>query len=707
MALEEFERALEADRSNRHKRKRDRSRSRDRDDESRRRKHDPHRRHHHHHHHRSRREESRDRHERSDTGDRSHRTERARDERQHHHRHKSRRSKSPFETTQDADSEANGQLQELPGNASKPQSSRLAWMEAPASTDIHYIQRQQKEEPQSTFVPSSTGPKLGGEHSKQLTQESNVPDRTEDIPAQHEVDYTFGDSGSSWRMTRLKSTYSQAQESGKSLDEVALDRYGDLRAFDDAREEERELNRRKTLGSGYVGLDKPSGELYQDRKLESGFTREDTHRSAAAEESEDEFEKAQDEASAEKPPVKEAVALDQTALNRLKAQLMRAKLSKAPNYDQLQAEYDSAMAVSSRDKGSGVVVLNKMESRSLAGGRAGEVKTLDSTKRGRERGHVEENEDMSIEDMVRQERRTKWTNDGKTFADRIAKDAKFDNDLDYLDENASKLSKSVQKSDINLRNTAVSEYQKMKRILDTCPMCAHEDTGTPPLAPVVSLATRTFLTLPTNPEITPYGYCASIAPIQHRINLLECDDDEWEEIRNFMKSLTRFYYSLKPSRHVIFYENAAHEGRKRHASLEAVPLPMKFADTASQFFKEAILSSDEEWTQHKKIIDTMRKAEDGAGKHAFRKSMVSELPYFHVWFRIDGGYGHVVEDPRRWPKGDLFAREIIGGMLDVGPDVIKRQGRWRKGDSEMETRVKEFRQRWHKYDWTTALLDAS
>lgn len=101
--------------------------------------------------------------------------------------------------------------------------------------------------------------------------------------------------------------------------------------------------------------------------------------------------------------------------------------------------------------------------------------------------------------------------------------------MDYLDENANKLAKRVQKSDINLKNIAISDFQRMNRILDNCPLCHHEDTNTPPVAPVVSLATRIYLTLPTEPEISEGG--ASIIPVQHRGNLLECDDDEWEEIR--------------------------------------------------------------------------------------------------------------------------------------------------------------------------------
>jgi hypothetical protein len=87
--------------------------------------------------------------------------------------------------------------------------------------------------------------------------------------------------------------------------------------------------------------------------------------------------------------------------------------------------------------------------------------------------------------------------------------------------------------------------------------------------------------------------------------------------------------------------------------------------------------------------------------------MVSELPYFHVWFKIDGGLGHVVEDTRRWPKGDLFAREIIGGVLDVGHEVIKKQGRWRRGDPELKERVDNFKKVWDQWDWTKALMETS
>jgi hypothetical protein len=268
-----------------------------------------------------------------------------------------------------------------------------------------------------------------------------------------------------------------------------------------------------------------------------------------------------------------------------------------------------------------------------------------------------------------------------------------------LDENAEKLAARAPKSTVNVRNAAIQDYQRTNRILDSCPLCHHEDRSPPqpPIAPVVSLATRVFLTLPTEPEISEGG--AVIVPIQHRTNLLECDDDEWDEIRNFMKCLTRMYHDQ--GRDVVFYENAVAPHRKLHAAMQAVPIPFELGETAPAFFREAILASDDEWTQHKPLIDTLKASKSGQGKAAFRRSLAKEMPYFHVWFELDGGLGHVVEDERRWPKGDLFAREVLGGMLDADVEIVKRQGRWNKGDR----RVEKWRRGWRKFDWTRVLTE--
>ncbi|KAJ5133636.1 hypothetical protein N7448_001341, partial [Penicillium atrosanguineum] len=698
MTLEDFEKSLAEDQGQREKDK-DRHR-RDRSSERSR-----HSRHHHSSHHR--RHSSRSRERRSDRDresrhrdDDGHRSKRSRHSTNHgdDDRDHERKRRHRHESKDDAESAPKAAAEEHP-----VQLKRDSWMEAPSALDIDYVHRPDPKRVEEVSKPKMLSAdyelkihdKELNEHLRDLKDGKALEDIQEE-PAQHEVDYTFGDSGSQWRMTKLKGVYREAEESGVPVEEVATARFGDLRSFDDAREEETELDRRKMYGESYVGKEKPSGEMFQERKLQNDVRRDQhQHIRDPAEELKTEGQGKQMETE---PPSRTTQPLDQTALNRLKAQMMKAKLKNASNAAELEEEYNAAVAAMANHKQSDVVVLGVKDNRMLAGSR-NEVKAVD-TKRGRERGLVIENDDMTIDDMVREERKTRGQlgGEGKRLAERITRDGKFENDLEYMDDNASKLAKRVHRSEIDIKSATVNEFRKMNQILDNCPLCHHEDTNTPPVAPIVSLATRVFMTLPTEPEVSDGA--ATIVPIQHRNNLIECDDDEWEEIRNFMKSLTRMYHDQ--GRDVIFYENAAHPQRKRHASMEAVPLPYSLGETSPAFFKEAILSAESEWSQHRKLIDTLAKAKQGLGKSAFRRTLVKEMPYFHVWFELDGGLGHIVEDENRWPKGDLFAREVIGGMLDAAPDVIKRQGRWNRGG---DRRVEPFRKRWRKFDWTRILLE--
>jgi hypothetical protein len=496
---------------------------------------------------------------------------------------------------------------------------RDAWMQTPSALQVDYVQRKKDEQKPKNTTALQKDYQLKvhknelNHHLNDLQAEEEPLDAASNSnDEERQVDYSFGDAGASWRMTKLKGIYREAKSSGRDIDDIAQERYGNLRDFDDAREEEIELDRRQMYGKGYLGKEVPSGQLFLERRRKQPAPRQTN----TSENQQPHLQIGQQ--SDHKWPV-----LDQSGLNKLKAQMMKAKLRNAPNAASLETDYNEAVAAASH-KEADVVVLNPMENRMLVG-RQGEVTRIDN-KRGRERGLVVENEDMSIEDMVRQERRTKSNGEDRAFAERIGKDAKFDNDLDYLDENATKLAKHVQKSEINLRNTAIEDFQKMNRILDTCPLCHHEDKGTGPTAPVVSLGTRVYLTLPTEPEISEGGAC--IVPIQHHSNLMECDEDEWEEIRNFMKCMIRMYHDQ--GREVIFYENAAAPQRKKHAAMEAVPLPYSLGETAPAFFREAMMTADEEWSQHKKVIDTLAKARNGLGKLAFRRTLIKEMPYFHV-----------------------------------------------------------------------------
>ena len=56
---------------------------------------------------------------------------------------------------------------------------------------------------------------------------------------------TPGGPGFQWRMMKLRRVYETAEEEGKSVEEVALDRFGTLEAFEEAKEEKRILDERE------------------------------------------------------------------------------------------------------------------------------------------------------------------------------------------------------------------------------------------------------------------------------------------------------------------------------------------------------------------------------------------------------------------------------------------------------------------------------
>ena len=318
-----------------------------------------------------------------------------------------------------------------PGVVVTRELQRDSWMQMPSENDIEIIQKCRKQSSMSitlTYSPADFGLKIHkNELNKHQAQDRAgaevITEQFQDKPAQNEVDYVFGDAGSQWRMTKLMAVFRQAEESGKPVEVVALDKFGDLRAFDDAREEQIELDRRETYGSGYIGKEKPSGDLFAKRKLDEGVRR----KPSTSGNSEDNVVTTGPSIVDTQAPASDTVALDHTALNRLKARMMKAKLRGAADAAALEVEYNASLASSVGYNQPDTVVLGMMDNRMLAGGRNGEVKHVDS-KRGRERGLVEENEDMTIEDMVREERRTRHQagGEGQRYAERIAKDRKYD-----------------------------------------------------------------------------------------------------------------------------------------------------------------------------------------------------------------------------------------------------------------------------------------
>jgi Protein similar to CwfJ C-terminus 1 len=316
--------------------------------------------------------------------------------------------------------------------------------------------------------------------------------------------WLVGDSGSEWRMMKLKNLYTAAKESMRPVEEMAIERLGSLRAFDEAREEEMELERRKRdrRGEG-VMKHKITGELYAKR-LAKEKKRAEKDGSIASK-----------EILLAPPSVPVAVTeplVTQTDLNKLQASILRAEMTSSPDLEKLRQEY-SALVDKFNTQPSQPEIIALPASHSQLVAHLSREQSLSST-------------EMTIEDMVKEERAFKRSSN----VDRIMRDKTYRNDLDYIDENAEKLATVTKRKEVDLKNMTIQDYKKQQQIMEKCPLCFKEDgSGRGPLAPVIGLGTRTYLSLPTEPELTKDG--CMIVPLRHARNLADCDDDEWEEIR--------------------------------------------------------------------------------------------------------------------------------------------------------------------------------
>ncbi|KAI8879397.1 hypothetical protein K501DRAFT_336113 [Backusella circina FSU 941] len=542
--------------------------------------------------------------------------------------------------------------------------------------------------------------------------------KVDDIPEEKKPAIKFGDAGSNWRMLKLKNVRNQAEDDGRSEREVGIERFGSLEKYQEALDERAYLDGKRGRSSDRRDERRDQGRRYMFTDTSRGkFKRPNQER----EERDDNKRQARETPSShrdrrEPAPPQQAVAaitktqptilpsvipttpsLSRDQLNKLNAKVVKAKMMGLPNAEELEQQYNEELERFENGQDSNVTVLPTMDSHgrmydyALKTGEQAPVKgkkkyegTHDKLTGERIR-YGTADDALSLSDMVRQERANKDSSMDLEFANRIVGDATFENDLDYMDEKADIMAAKKGASEEQKMRRAVSDYKRNQETLDRCKFCYHD--GRQPQLAMISLGTQVYLALPNVHELTQ-GNCL-IVPVQHVSSTLECDDDVWTEIRNFKKCLMKMFH--EQGKGVVFMETVTNIRAHRHAVIEAIPLPYGEYEDAPAYFKEAIMVSGEEWSQHKKLIDT--------SERGFRNSIVKNLPYFHVWFGLDKGYGHVIENAKEFPY--WFGKEVIAGMLDLGPEL------WRKPKyyhaSENHQRQQAFRKNWEKWDWTAAL----
>ncbi|KAJ7320143.1 hypothetical protein JRQ81_019654 [Phrynocephalus forsythii] len=351
-----------------------------------------------------------------------------------------------------------------------------------------------------------------------------------------------------------------------------------------------------------------------------------------------------------------------------------------------RSQDDHEVVLVRTDKSGGAWPVNTPGETLASSGRRRKTQTI-TTHVDKERvRYFQDDDNLTLKDLVRNEKMRTAEDQNKLFMRMASKFSdKTDREYYTLDDMfVSKAAKGEHRGaeEARLRNQAIREHQQLAAQMEKCPHCF----GSPELPKhlIIAIGNKVYLSLPNYQSLTE-GHCL-IVPMQHYTAATLLDEDIWQEIQVFRKTLVKVFEAQGLD--CVFLEINVNIKKRYHMVYECIPLPKEVGDMAPIYFKKAIMESDEEWSMNKKLIDLSSKD--------VRKSVPKGLPYFCVDFGLQGGFAHVIEDHNKFPY--YFGKEIIGGMLDLEPRLWRK--RLRESFEDQRKKVLQFAERWKPYDFT-------
>ena len=318
----------------------------------------------------------------------------------------------------------------------------------------------------------------------------------------------------------------------------------------------------------------------------------------------------------------------------------------------------------------------------------GPSKTRTHSKKGKREKYFADDDEYNLKSLVEQERQMTAEETHAAIARMASKfvpASNMEETVDDVFDSKAAMRFDPAKEEEKQKQRAILENRKMAEIIENCYFCFDSPNFSKHL--LVAIGISTYLSVPFHQSLTE-GHCL-IVPMEHTVCSMQMDENVWSEVRIFQKGLTRMFADHDMD--VVFMETYSSSKSKSHMCIECIPVPREEGELAPMYFKKAILESDEEWSQNKKLIDTRQKG--------VRNSLPSGLPYFFVEFGMDGGYGHIIEDQTKFPH--YFGREVVGGLVDAEPRL------WLKPHKDsfekQKQKVLKLSEWWKPYDWTQKL----
>ena len=196
-------------------------------------------------------------------------------------------------------------------------------------------------------------------------------------------------------------------------------------------------------------------------------------------------------------------------------------------------------------------------------------------------------------------------------------DEEEDPDMKLYQANENKM--TARKLQDHQRQIAVNEHKKWMSVMNTHPFSMENPKFKQHL--VVTTRQHCYVMLKTNNSLDELS--CSIVPIKQSMSARNCPEEVWEEMQSIKADLRRGFGGL--GKGVLFLETAS-RGYRGWANVEVIPVEMDVEMDAPLYFKQALDQADEEWSVHKKVIDTSQKG--------LRRSIPDNMPYFFIeWSR--------------------------------------------------------------------------
>lgn len=190
---------------------------------------------------------------------------------------------------------------------------------------------------------------------------------------------------------------------------------------------------------------------------------------------------------------------------------------------------------------------------------------------------------------------------------------------------------SVEEQEVRERQKAINESRKVLSRLEKCTRCPSSSSESRASAYhhlIVAVGVKMYLALPAVRRLCE-GHCM-IIPINHTEAQRDLDEDEYEEVQYWKKTLAKMYSKTKRkplfietvqrgggeganemaamSNRLGFYSSSTLTGGGKsdwagHTAIECIPLPEHLFEDAQLHFVKALQEADEEWSTNRKLID--------------------------------------------------------------------------------------------------------